>query len=63
MITVNIDKAKAIALKLAAQINDKAKRSAFAGAIGEATSTQTLAVVVDQIKKETPKPEGNGEAA
>lgn len=53
MITVNIDKAKAIALKLAAQLNDKAKRSAHAAAIGEATTTEALAAVVDQIKADT----------
>jgi hypothetical protein len=54
MITVNIDKAKAIALKLAAKINDKAKRSAHAAAIGEATTTSELAAVVEQIKADTP---------
>lgn len=54
MIAINIDKAKAIALKLASKINDKAKRSAHAAAIGEATTTDQLAAVVDQIKADTP---------
>lgn len=54
MITVNIEKAKAIALKLASKIDDKAKRSAHAAAIGEATNTDQLAAVVDQIKADTP---------
>jgi hypothetical protein len=53
MITINIDKAKAIALKLAAQIDDKAKRSAHETAIGEATTTADLGAVVDQIKADT----------
>lgn len=54
MIAINIDKAKAIALKLASKIDDKAKRSAHAAAIGEATTTDQLAAVVDQIKADTP---------
>ena len=53
MISVNIDKAKAIALKLAAQLNDKNKRSAHAAAIGEANTTEELTSVVDQIKADT----------
>lgn len=53
MITINIDKAKAIALKLASTINDKAKHSQHAAAIGQATTTAELAAVMDQIKADT----------
>lgn len=54
MIAINIEKAKAIALKLASKINNKAKRSAHAAAIGEATTTDQLAAVVEKIKADTP---------
>lgn len=56
MIAINIDKAKAIALKLASKVNDKDKRSAHAERIGNATSAAELAAVIEQIKADTPTP-------
>lgn len=60
MITVNIKKAKAIALKHAQAVKDDAARAEFAQAIGNAQDVQALGEMVESIKTSV---ENTGEIA
>lgn len=60
MIVVNIEKAKAVALKHAQAVKDDAARAEFAQAIGNAQDVQALGEVVASIKTSV---ENTGEIA
>jgi hypothetical protein len=54
MIVVNIDKARAIAHKLAEQVKEATMRTAYADAIAQADTMKALAAVVEKIKAGEP---------
>lgn len=50
MIGVNIEKARAIAARLAAAVDDPARRLVLVSAVEQAATVQELAGLVEQIK-------------
>lgn len=50
MILINLEKARAIAKKLAAQIENPAQKSSFESAIDQAQTVDALTAIVEAIK-------------
>ncbi|MGV0983485.1 MAG: hypothetical protein ACOYB2_02955 [Limnohabitans sp.] len=54
MIAINIDKAKAIAQKMADKVQDQAKRAEHQNAIDGAKDVKALTAIVETIKQQNP---------
>ena len=54
VVTVNLDKAKAITQKMADKVQDQAKRAEHQNAIDGAKDVKALAAIVETIKQQNP---------